>query len=499
MYKTFPRQLSFWLSLTTIALVGSGLSAQAETIGADGTQASAQLSVNPKQTDMPLSVENRAPKQETVNSKPVPVPGTVTTSANALVPRWAESASEKPVPRSNIDPTLAETSPSPDSTPASPVTPATPTPDTASKFPDVGTDYWAYPFIQGLAAKNVIIGFPDGSFRPEQPVNRAEFAAMLQKAFRSNPVRQLGPSGFSDVPADYWAASAIRTAYESGFMSGYPNNLFLPNQEIPKVQAIDSLVQGLGLTPQGFATNVVNTYYTDAAQIPSYAVNNVAAATQANLVVNYPDVRVLTPQAPLTRAQAAAHLYQTLVRLGQLQPLASNVAAASYIVGGSPQVGQTTPKTPAAQTTAARIRLTNDYSYLGVAVNFGLDGNYALGSTNFTVFSKLRLLKSLPISLRPAAVIADNTNVLIPVTYDFSIPSIRIFGKSLPITPYLGGGIIIPTGRGDVGPLISAGLDYRLGRKLTATLGLNVGFISGDNTQIGLLLGIGYNFGFGGI
>ncbi len=96
MYKTFSRQLSFWLSLTMIALVGSGLSAQAETIGPDGTQASAQLSVNPKQTDMPLSVENRAPKQETVNSKPVPVPGTATTSANALVPRWAESASEKP-------------------------------------------------------------------------------------------------------------------------------------------------------------------------------------------------------------------------------------------------------------------------------------------------------------------------------------------------------------------------------------------------------------------
>ena len=56
--------------------------------------------------------------------------------------------------------------------------------------------------------------------------------------------------------------------------------------------------------------------------------NGSFTAATANLVVNYPEVRQLNPLKPLTRAEAAAHLYQALVRQRQLQPLASNVPAA---------------------------------------------------------------------------------------------------------------------------------------------------------------------------
>ncbi|MDZ7962030.1 MAG: S-layer homology domain-containing protein [Aulosira sp. DedQUE10] len=214
--------------------------------------------------------------------------------------------------------------------------PGTTTPGTTTtNLSDVGSDYWASPFIQALAQRNVIAGFPDGTFKPNQAVTRAQFAAMIQKAFNQNPVRQLPSGGFSDVPANYWAADAIRKAYETGFMSGYPGNVFLPNQQIPRVQALVALTSGLGLSTNDNASNVLNTYYTDASGIPSYAVNNVAAATQANIVVNYPEVKQLNPQQPLTRAEAAAFLYQALVRQGQAQPIASNTPAASYIVAGS--------------------------------------------------------------------------------------------------------------------------------------------------------------------
>ena len=219
-------------------------------------------------------------------------------------------------------------------------------PTTTANFPDVGQDYWASPFIQALAQRNVITGFPDGSFKPEQAVSRAEFAAMIQKAFNPNPVRQLPQGGFRDVRSNYWAASAITKAYESGFMSGFPGNSFQPNQRISKVQAVVALTNGLALSAGDTAT--LSSYYTDANTIPSYAVDKVAAATQANLVVNYPDVKVLNSEAPLTRAEAAAHLYQALVKQGQLQPLASNLRAASYIVGstaGGTQTGGTQAQT----------------------------------------------------------------------------------------------------------------------------------------------------------
>ncbi|NJL61529.1 MAG: hypothetical protein HC903_06500 [Methylacidiphilales bacterium] len=202
---------------------------------------------------------------------------------------------------------------------------------TARYYSDVRAGYWARPFISALSERNIITGFPNGTFRPEQPVSRAEFAAMIQKAFNQNPVRQLNTGGFRDVPADYWAISAIQEAYETGFMSGYPGNFFFPNQQIPKVQAIVALTNGLGLTANDTAS--LASYYTDVNAIPKYAASEVAAATRENLIVNYPEVRQLNPLQPLTRAEAAAHLYQALVRQGQLQPLASNVPATNYIVG----------------------------------------------------------------------------------------------------------------------------------------------------------------------
>ncbi|MBN3940240.1 MAG: fasciclin domain-containing protein [Nostoc sp.] len=221
--------------------------------------------------------------------------------------------------------------PVPSATPS----PATPSPTSTVNLSDVSSDYWARPFIQALAENNVISGFPDGTYRPNQPVTRAEFAALIQKAFSNqNRVRQLSAGGFSDVPANYWAAAAIQNAYETGFLAGYPGNVFRPNQEIPRVQGIVALSSGLGLT--GGDTSTLTTYYNDASAIPEYAVGSVAAATVSNLVVNYPDVKQLNPQQSLTRAEAAALLYQALVKQGRVQPIASNLPASQYVVAGTP-------------------------------------------------------------------------------------------------------------------------------------------------------------------
>ncbi|MHC5933993.1 fasciclin domain-containing protein [Nostoc sp.] len=221
--------------------------------------------------------------------------------------------------------------------PSTTPSPATPSPTSSVNLSDVSSDYWAHPFIQALADNNVIAGFPDGTFRPDQAVTRAEFAALIQKAFgNQNRVRQLTAGGFSDVPSGYWAASAIQSAYETGFLAGYPGNVFLPNQQIPRVQGIVALASGLGLTSSSTgASSDLGTYYNDASSIPNYAVNGVTAATQSNIVVNYPNVKQLNPQQPLTRAEAAALLYQALAKQGRIQPIASNLPASQYIVGGT--------------------------------------------------------------------------------------------------------------------------------------------------------------------
>ncbi|MDZ8088705.1 MAG: S-layer homology domain-containing protein [Nostoc sp. DedQUE12b] len=206
-------------------------------------------------------------------------------------------------------------------------------------FSDVSSNYWAAQFIQQLSQRGVIAGFPDGSFRPEEPVTRAQFAAMVNKAFQKAQQRQ--PISFADVPSNYWASSAIQQAYTIGFLSGYPGNRFEPNQAIPRQQVLVSLANGLEYSPSGNTESTLQ-YFNDASNIASYARSPIAAATEKQIVVNYPNVNFLNPTATATRAQVAAFIYQALVSSNQASAVNS-----PYVVA----VGSTTP-TPTSVTIA---------------------------------------------------------------------------------------------------------------------------------------------------
>jgi hypothetical protein len=255
-------------------------------------------------------------------------------------------------------------------------------------FSDVQPNYWAQPFIQGLAARNIVTGYPDGTFRPEQPVDRDEFAAIIRKAFDQPPIRQIESGAvYKDIPTNYWATRPIEEAYQQGFMTGYPGGYFRPNQSVSKVEAIVALNKGLNLTtgtsavtvptviqgvvlqkstgkavkrrimPLAFTTlmqplliskapavvaNAINlnrpasfiitNTYADANNIPQYAVGDVAAATKANIVVNYPNPKVLNPSKPATIGEITALVYQTLVSQGKIESISTNLPANQYIV-----------------------------------------------------------------------------------------------------------------------------------------------------------------------
>ncbi|PZU95416.1 MAG: S-layer protein [Pseudanabaena sp.] len=192
-------------------------------------------------------------------------------------------------------------------------------------FNDVPTNYWAQTFIQELASRDIIKGFPDGGFRPNDPVTRAQFAAMLSKAMNKAPIR--GGVTFVDVASNFWAAPAIQRAYTTGFMSGYPGNIFEPTQNIPRVQILVSLANGLNYATSQAPETILQSY-SDSGSIPNYARNSVAAATENRMVVNYPNVQFLNPNQTATRAEVAAFIYQALVRSGQASAIAS-----PYIVG----------------------------------------------------------------------------------------------------------------------------------------------------------------------
>jgi parallel beta-helix repeat protein len=187
-----------------------------------------------------------------------------------------------------------------------------PPPGQTTGFKDVPAGYWAKGYIEALASQNIIAGFPDGSFKPNEPVTRAQFATIITKAL--TPPAKRTAIEFGDVSRNFWAYAAIQSAYRSQFVAGYPDGTFKPQQQIPRVQALVSLANGLGLTANN---QTVLSFYTDAGQIPNYAVNSVAAATTRQLVINYPTVKQLEPNREATRAEVAAFVYQALVNAGR--------------------------------------------------------------------------------------------------------------------------------------------------------------------------------------
>jgi hypothetical protein len=257
----------------------------------------------------------------------------------------------------------------------------------AVTFPDI-RGHWAQPFIEALASRGIIEGFPDGTFRPNQPVTRVQFAALIRQAFPIEPIRP--GIDFVDVSRDYWGYEAIQAAYQRGFLEGYPNRVFLPDQNIPRVQALVSLASGLNLTPDAPIAEVLDNFYQDAEAIPAYAREAVAAATESEVVVNFPNVAFLNPNETATRADVAAFIYQALVEAGALPPLPPTNMATDYIVNYQPPIAELDPDQVRAQLLLPvppleeRLRrVIGGGSGIGTPTAFGADRNTLFGGFSF--------------------------------------------------------------------------------------------------------------------
>ena len=198
-----------------------------------------------------------------------------------------------------------------------------------ASFSDVQGN-WAQSCIASLTQQGIISGYPDGTFRPSAPVTRSEFASMVGKAF-PNVARSRNAVQFVDVASNYWAYSAITTATQTGFLSGYPGNVFNPTQNIPRAQVLVALASGLNYAPTQPAMNTLNASFSDAAAIPAYAQTGIAAATEKRLVVNYPNVSALNPNQLASRADVSAFLCQSLVGTGQT----ASTVPTQYIAGAT--------------------------------------------------------------------------------------------------------------------------------------------------------------------
>jgi uncharacterized repeat protein (TIGR02059 family) len=162
--------------------------------------------------------------------------------------------------------------------------------------------HWAAPYIKEMYASGVIGGYPDGSFRPDNHISRAEFVTMLVKSYQWETA---GSKTFADT-ANHWARDFIAVAYARQIAKGYNDTRFGPDDYITREQMAVMLAQAAELR------NVTGTRtFSDQERISPWAREAVAAASSKGIINGYPD-KSFKPKDKATRGEAITVLLRSL-------------------------------------------------------------------------------------------------------------------------------------------------------------------------------------------
>ncbi len=226
-------------------------------------------------------------------------------------------------------------------------------PALAAAFNDLQADHWAYIEIQNLTERGVIAGYPDETFKPENPVNRAEFTKMVIKTLDKDTMSVSAENTFTDINSEFWAFEYILRSKELGLVVGYPDNTFRPYNNITKAEATSIISKTVKdctdckvyrdcetgcekpcsiKEPEeccGFydcaklkecekpcplktakEEPCVLKQFDDREKVANWARKSFKKAVTNELYVNHPDKNRLTPDKELTRAETAALLYK---------------------------------------------------------------------------------------------------------------------------------------------------------------------------------------------
>ncbi|MGG3838778.1 glycosyl hydrolase family 18 protein [Paenibacillus thiaminolyticus] len=175
--------------------------------------------------------------------------------------------------------------------------------------------HWAEKTMTEWKKKGLIYGYADGSMQPNRAVSRAEFAALVNRAFQFTA---MGDIPFADVAASSWEYDEVRKAVMAGFAAGFPDGTFRPALPVSRQEAavmLNRLLPADG--PKGDLTS-----FTDHQEIASWARDAVSVMVAAGWFAGYLD-DTIRPKAKMTRAEAVIFLdraLQSKLRGGEEQP-----------------------------------------------------------------------------------------------------------------------------------------------------------------------------------
>ena len=184
-----------------------------------------------------------------------------------------------------------------------------------TSFADVPEGYWAKMPIENNATVGLVQGFPDGNFKPNNALTRAELATLLVRAKGIEVPNTRARQVFKDVKPEFWAAKYVEIAQREGLIKGYPDKTFRPNNKISKAEGIAVLVR-FDKLPLAEANAKpywdVSTHH--------WAARHIQAAKEAGML-NFVDNNKLGPKQAMVRAQAVDMLGKTSLASTKIKDL----------------------------------------------------------------------------------------------------------------------------------------------------------------------------------
>lgn len=167
---------------------------------------------------------------------------------------------------------------------------------------DVPEGYWAKNAIENCIERGFLHIDSLENFRPEGTIKRGEFLNSLLKVIESEDAVKGAKAYFKDVNASSSYNKDIAISQNLGMVFGYPDKTFKPNEAITRSEAT-SVVANISKVKMGDKSILEE--FSDAGEIPEWALNSYTTAVREKLYVNYPDPEKFNPKDKMTRAEAA--------------------------------------------------------------------------------------------------------------------------------------------------------------------------------------------------
>ncbi len=192
----------------------------------------------------------------------------------------------------------------------------------AFAFPDVAEDHWAAKQIQELNERGIVVGYPDGTFQPDDNVTRAEYASMVIRALGQQDIKVAQPVNFSDITPDFWAYDSIQKALFFDLISCDNAENFRPDDSVSRAETITMAVNALTTQDisQEKALEALSAY-ADVSLVPQSFIIPAGKASIINLLVTMPSAngKYIEATRPATRAEISAILYR-MIEEARLNP-----------------------------------------------------------------------------------------------------------------------------------------------------------------------------------